>query len=92
MGTFRALLAEKAPRPDGTPRKRREGTKQQAVIARLGRDEGTNIGQIVAAASAQHAVRGFLANLKRKGITAEVLERVRQVGPGNTGAKGSFRA
>jgi len=74
-----------------TPRKPREGTKQQAVLALLRRPEGTNIAQIVAATSwAKHTVRGFLANLKRKGITVEVLERVRQVGAGSTGAKGSY--
>jgi hypothetical protein len=32
-------------------------------------------------------VRGFWAGLKKQGRTAEVLERVRQVGPG---AKGSY--
>ena len=91
MAILRDLLAKKTQRPDGTPRKPREGTKQQAVIVLLRRDEGTNIAQIVAATAwAQHTVRGFLANLKRKGITVEVLERVRQVGPGSTGAKGSY--
>ena len=86
------MLAKKTPRPESsTSCKPREGTKQQAVIALLRRDEGTNITQIVAATAwAQHTVRGFLANLKRKGIMVEVLERVRQVGPGSTGAKGSF--
>jgi hypothetical protein len=39
---------------------------------------------------AQHTVRGFLAGLKKKGYTVEVLERVRQVGPGARGAKGSY--
>jgi len=74
-----------------TPRKPREGTKQQAVLALLRRPEGTNIAQIVAATAwAKHTVRGFLANLKRKGITVEVMERVRQVGAGSAGAKGSF--
>ncbi|WP_309228745.1 DUF3489 domain-containing protein [Roseomonas sp. KE2513] len=38
----------------------------------------------------QHTVRGLLAGLKKKGHTIEVLERVRQVGPGAQGAKGSF--
>jgi len=38
---------------------------------------------------AQHTVRGFLAGLK-KGHTVEVLERVRQVGPGAQGTKGSY--
>jgi hypothetical protein len=91
---LRAALAAKAGRParePGAPRKLREGTKQQTVLGLLRRDEGANIAQIVAATAwAQHTVRGFLANLKRKGITVEVLERVRQVGPGSTGAKGSY--
>jgi hypothetical protein len=91
---LRAALAPKVGRParePGTPRKPREGTKQQTVLGLLRRDEGANIAQIVAATAwAQHTVRGFLANLKRKGITVEVLERVRQVGPGITGAKGSY--
>jgi hypothetical protein len=39
---------------------------------------------------APHTVRGFLAGLKRKGHRVEVLERVRQVGPGQQGAKGSY--
>jgi hypothetical protein len=39
---------------------------------------------------AQHTVRGFLAGLKKKGHTVEVLERVRQVGPGSQGAKGTY--
>jgi len=39
---------------------------------------------------AQHMVRGFLAGLKKKGHMVEVLERVRQVGPGSQGAKGSY--
>jgi hypothetical protein len=39
---------------------------------------------------AQHTVRGFLAGLKKKGRSVEVLERVRQIGPGAQGAKGSY--
>ncbi len=39
---------------------------------------------------APHTVRGFLAGLKRKGHQVEVLERVRQVGAGQQGAKGSY--
>ena len=91
---LRAALAPKAGRParePGAPRRPREGTKQQTVLGLLRREQGANIAQIVAATAwAQHTVRGFLANLKRKGITVEVLERVRQVGPGSTGAKGSY--
>jgi hypothetical protein len=72
-------------------RKPREGTKQEAVLALLRRDEGATIAQIIEATGWQsHTVRGFLAGLKRKGITVEVLERVRQVGPSKEGAKGSY--
>ena len=39
---------------------------------------------------AQHTVRGFFASLKKKGHTIEVLDRVRQVGPGSVGTKGSY--
>jgi len=37
-----------------------------------------------------HAVRGFLAGLKKKGIQVDALDRVRQVGPNKEGAKGSY--
>jgi hypothetical protein len=61
------------------------------VLALLRRDEGATIAQIIDATGWQsHTVRGFLAGLKRKGITVTVLERIRQVGPGREGAKGSF--
>jgi hypothetical protein len=53
--------------------------------------EGTTIAEIMEATGWQpHTVRGFLAGLKRKGVTVEVLERVRQVGPNKQGAKGSY--
>jgi hypothetical protein len=87
---LRAALAgpTRAHRESGTPR---AGTKQEAVLALLRRPEGATIAQIVEATQWQsHTVRGFLAGLKRKGITVEVLERVRQVGPNNEGAKGSY--
>lgn len=91
LGALVAAKPARSPREPNTPRKPREGTKQQTVLDLLRRDEGTNIAQIVAATAwAQHTVRGFLANLKRKGITVVVLERVRQGGPGSAGAKGSY--
>lgn len=94
MQALRTALAGKPSRPPrepGAPRKPREGTKQEAVLALLRRDEGTTIAQIIEATSWQsHTVRGFLSGLKRKGITVEVLERIRQVGPNKEGAKGSY--
>jgi hypothetical protein len=45
---------------------------------------------IAATGWAPHTVRGFLAGLKKKGHAVEVLDRVRQVGPGKEGAKGSY--
>lgn len=78
-------------REPGTPRAPRAGTKQEAVLGLLRRAEGATIAQIIDATGWQsHTVRGFLAGLKRKGITVEVLERVRQVGPNKEGAKGSY--
>lgn len=81
-------------RRKGTSRERgrlRTGTKQQAVLALLRREQGATIAQIITATGWQaHTARGFLANLKRKGIMVDVLERVRQVGPDRQGARGSY--
>jgi hypothetical protein len=62
------------------------------VLALLRRSEGATIAQVMEATGwQQHTVRGFFAGLKkRQGIAVEVMERVRQVGPNNTGAKGSY--
>mgnify|MGYP002780458271 CR=1 FL=1 len=95
MQALRAALAGKPPRQarePGAPRKPREGTKQEAVLALLRRDEGATIAQICEATGWQgHTVRGFFAGLKkRQGIEVQVLERVRQVGPNKEGARGSY--
>jgi hypothetical protein len=94
IAALRAALAGaagRARRAPGAPRQPRAGTKQEAVLALLRRDEGATIAQIIDATGWQsHTVRGFLAGLKRKGITVAVLERVRQVGPNKEGAKGSY--
>ena len=93
IDALRAALASptRARREPGAPRTPRAGTKQEAVLALLRRAEGATIAQIIDATGWQsHTVRGFLAGLKRKGITVEVLERVRQVGPNKEGAKGSY--
>jgi len=91
---LRTQLAGKpvpAPRQPGAPRKHREGTKQEQVLAMLRRPEGATVAQIAEATGwAQHTVRGFFAGLKKKGHAVEVRERIRQVGPNKTGAKGSF--
>jgi hypothetical protein len=95
METLRAALAARQPRAareGGAPRKPREGTKQEQVLAMLRREEGATIAQIREATGwQQHTVRGFFAGLKkRQGIEVKVRERIRQVGPNKTGAKGSF--
>ncbi len=95
MEALRALLAGKharATREAGAPRKPREGTKQETVLAMLRREEGATIAQICEATGwQQHTVRGFFAGLKkRQGIEVQVLERVRQVGPNKEGARGSY--
>ena len=95
VAVLRATLAGKparAAREPGAPRQPREGTKQQQVLAMLRRPEGATIAQVIDATGWQaHTVRGFFAGLKtRDGIAVEVAERVRQVGPGKEGAKGSY--
>jgi hypothetical protein len=95
MNALRAALGGRRPgamREAGAARKPREGTKQEAVLALLRRQEGATIAQICDATGwQQHTVRGFFAGLKkRQGIEVGVLERVRQVGPGKEGAKGSY--
>ena len=91
MDALRTLLAGTAPLGVSAPRKPREGTKQEAVLALLRRAEGATVAQIAEATGwASHTVRGFLAGLKKKGTKVETLERVRMVGPNRDGAKGSF--
>jgi hypothetical protein len=92
---LRTALAGKQTRPTsqaGGRRKPRAGTKQQLVLALLRRPEGATVAQIAEATGWQHhTVRGFFAALKaRHGIAVTVQERVRQVGPGKEGAKGSY--
>jgi predicted ArsR family transcriptional regulator len=66
--------------------------KRQQVLAMLRRLEGATVAQIAEATGWQaHTVRGFFAGLKkREGLAVEATERVRQLGPGNEGAKGSY--
>ncbi|MBB5690908.1 hypothetical protein FHS88_003048 [Roseomonas alkaliterrae] len=82
MAVLRAALTGKPPRTarePAAPRKPREGTKQEAVLAMLRREEGATIAQICEATGwQQHTVRGFFAGLKkRQGVEVQVLERVR---------------
>ncbi|WP_408639675.1 recombinase family protein [Roseomonas populi] len=56
--------AARLPRDPSLPRRPREGTKHQAVLSLLRREEGATIAQVVEAAGwAQHTVRGFFAGL-----------------------------
>jgi hypothetical protein len=91
---LRAALPTKPGRParePGAPRKPREGTKQEAVIAMLRRDEGATVAQIAEATGwASHTVRGFPAGLKKKGTQVAILERVRMFGPNKEGVKGAY--
>ena len=94
MARLRAALAGKPARQArdaSAPRKPREGTKQEAVLTLLRREEGATVAQIAEATGwAAHTVRGFFAGLKKKGHEVAVLERVRMVGPNKEGAKGSY--
>jgi Protein of unknown function (DUF3489) len=69
----------------------RAGTKQALLIELLKRPEGATVEQIAAATGWQkHTIRGAISGAlkKRLGLTIEVT-RTREVGPNNTGAKGS---
>jgi len=94
IAALRTLLAGKPARTSrepGTPRKPREGTKQEKVMAMLRRPEGATVAQIAEATGwVQNTVRGFFAGLKKKGHAVEVRERIRQVGPNKNGAKGFY--
>jgi len=92
MAALQTALAGRATQTRSTgSRPPRTGTKQEQVLILLRRPEGATVAQIAEATAWQtHTVRGFLAGLKKKGITVETLERVRQVGPNKTGAKGSY--
>ena len=90
VAALRASLGSTA-RQASPARAPRQGTKQDAVLILLRRPEGATIAHVMEATGwAQHTVRGFFAGLKKKGHTVEVLDRVRQVGPGSAGAKGSY--
>ena len=93
MDALRAALATTASARTltGASRPPRTDTKQATVIALLRRPEGASGPQMIEATGwAPHTVRGFLAGLAKKGMTVTVLDRVRQVGPGKEGAKGSY--
>jgi hypothetical protein len=89
---LRVALAASASADQRTDRTSlRPDTKQAQVLTMLRRHEGASGPQSAEAMGwAPHTVRGFLAGLAKKGIKVEVLERVRQVGQGKPGAKGSF--
>ena len=74
LAALRAVIALKLPEPAPqpvTPRQPRTGTKQETILALLRRPEGATIAQIVEATGGwmTHSVRGFLAGLKKKGVT-----------------------
>jgi hypothetical protein len=84
----KATTTEFAPADKPTPR---TGTKQAQMIELLKRPEGATVEQIAAATGWQHhTIRGAISGaLKKKlGLTVEAT-RTREVGPNQTGAKGS---
>ncbi len=94
MEALRNALARKPGRPmrePGSSPHPREGTKLMAVLAMLRRPEGATVAQVGEATGwGKDTVRGFFAGLKKKGITVEVAERIRQVGPNRAGSRGSY--
>lgn len=96
MASLREALANRPARParvraGGTSRLPRGNTKHAQVLALLRRNEGAS-GPAIADATgwSPHTVRGFLAGLKHNGITVETLDRVRQAGAKQQGAKGNY--
>ena len=91
IDALRAALSGAKPVRTAAPRAPRQGTKQEAVLTLLARPDGTTIAQIVEVTGwQQHTVRGFMAGLKKKGTTIEVIDRVRMVGPNRSGSPGSY--
>ncbi len=94
MEALREALARRPGRPmrePGSLPRPREGTKLMAVLAMLRRPEGATVAQVGEATGwGKDTVRGFFAGLKKKGITVEVAERVRQVGRNRAGSRGSY--
>jgi len=93
IAALRTALASVRParRSSNVSRQPRPDTKRAQVLALLRRAEGATVAQVAEATGwATHTVRGFFAGLKKAGTPVEVLERVRQIGPGNEGAKGSY--
>jgi hypothetical protein len=82
---------EEAPDQPAAKPTPRGGTKQALMIDMLKRPEGATVGQIAAATGWQHhTIRGAISgSLKKKlGLTVEAT-RTREIGPNQTGAKGS---
>ena len=70
MERLRTALAKpaRAAREPGAPRKPREGTKQEKVLAMLRRPEGATVAQIAEATGwAAHTVRGLLRRAQEEG-------------------------
>ena len=88
----KALLSQRPPGTvSGGPRQPRQDTKRALVLGLLRRTKGTTVAQVCDTTGwARHTVHGFFAGLKKAGTPIEVLERVRQVGPGKQGAAGSY--
>jgi hypothetical protein len=92
VAVLRTTLAASAPASQPIHRAgSRPNTKQAQVLAMLRRNEGASGPQIAEATGwAPHTVRGFLANLAKKGVRVEALNRIRQIGPNKAGAKGGY--
>ena len=69
----------------------RAGTKQATLIEMLRRPEGATVEQIAKATGWQrHTIRGAIAGALKKKLGLKIeATRTREVGPNNTGAKGS---
>ena len=91
MERLRAVLAKptRAARDPGAPRKPREGTKREKVLAMLRRPEGATVAQIARPPAGRRTRCGASSpGSRRRASTVAVLERVRQVGPNKDGRQG----
>ncbi len=74
LAALRAVAALRLPEPaaqPATPRQPRTGTKQETILTLLRRPRGATLAEIGETAGnwQSHTIRGFLAGLKKKGIT-----------------------
>ncbi len=91
LDALRSAPIGKPARRPAQPRPPRQGTKLMTVLALLKKLEGTTVAQVWEATGwSKDTVRGFFIGLKKKGISAEAVEKVHSAGPNRAGGRGSY--